>query len=1036
MPSARPAGRRLAPFVVGAVGLATLTTGVGVGPAAAAPDGSGLVISEVYGGGGNSGGAYRSDFIELYNPTADPVDLTSPQLSVQYRSAGSGNPGGSPVALTGVVEPGGHYLIKAADGSDDTQPALPTPDATSSFTMGGSAGQVLLILGTESFTTKGELAGNASLVDAVGYGSQGAGASSEGSPAPAPSNSTSVSRGSDGADTDDNSADFSVGAPTPTSSAGASDDVTAADPGDLELTIDVEITPFDLTATGGTEPYTWSADGLPAGLAISESGTVSGTPTEVGEFPVTATVTDADDASDDVGFTLTVEGPLEPSTIAEIQGEGTESPLVGEEVLVRGVVTAVPQFLYGFYLQTPGSGATAGEASEGVFVYYPNGSGDITVEPGDHVEVTGEVSEYAGQTQVVTSEEQVATLEEDADPVVAYSGDWPADDASKEALEGMLFDASAHDFTVTNTYSTNQYGEVGLALGDTPLLQPTQVALPGSAEADAVAADNAARAIVLDDGAGTNYFNSQFLTPPYVSNDAPVRVGADATFTEPVVLTQGGSPSSPTYRFQPTVSVSGFPDYTTTSPAVFEDTRTDAPDAAALAAEGTPDVTVASFNVLNYFTTLGDADDDNVSEIGCSAYNDRDGDGNNVRGGCDPRGAWDPEDLERQQEKIVAAINALDADVVGLMEIENSAALGEDVDDAVETLVAALNADAGAGTWAANPSSAELPDASVQDVITNAIIYRPAAVERVGDARALGDQSETGEAFQNAREPIAQVFEPVAGGTPFLFVVNHFKSKGSVGPWPGDEEDGSGQGNSNESRVRQATALAEWVPTVQADSGVDATLLVGDFNAYAMEDPLQVLYDDGYTNVEDRLTVEEWSYSFSGQSGSLDHVLANEAAMSAFTGVDIWEINSGESVAMEYSRFNYHGTDFHDPGPFRSSDHDPVLMGLDLVSDVVEPADSTTTLKVRPKSPKARKGVLRIKVKVTTDADTQPTGTVKLNLPGTAHDQVVELDDKARAFVKIRKAFGKPGRKRVVAVYSGDDLVAGSRDKVVLKVRR
>ena len=78
--------------------------------------------------------------------------------------------------------------------------------------------------------------------------------------------------------------------------------------------------------------------------------------------------------------------------------------------------------------------------------------------------------------------------------------------------------------------------------------------------------------------------------------------------------------------------------------------------------------------------------------------------------------------------------------------------------------MAALNADAGAGTWAANPSSAELPPVADMDVINSAIIYKPAAVARVGASRALGTQSAAGGAFDNAREPLGQVFHPVAGG--------------------------------------------------------------------------------------------------------------------------------------------------------------------------------------------------------------------------------------------------------------------------------
>ena len=172
-----------------------------------------------------------------------------------------------------------------------------------------------------------------------------------------------------------------------------------------------------------------------------------------------------------------------------------------------------------------------------------------------------------------------------------------------------------------------------------------------------------------------------------------------------------------------------------------------------------------------------------------------------------------PRTSQRQQEKIVKAINALDADVVGLMEIENSAALGEQTDEALATLVTALNGAAGANTWAYVPSSTELPPASEQDVITNAMIYKPASVMRVDQSRALGDQSRTGQAFGNAREPIAQVFKKKYGkGDKFLFVVNHFKSKGSPGPFPGDEDTGDGQGSSVTSRILQAAGAARLGP--------------------------------------------------------------------------------------------------------------------------------------------------------------------------------------------------------------------------------
>lgn len=714
------------------------------------------------------------------------------------------------------------------------------------------------------------------------------------------------------------------------------------------------------------------------------------------------------------------------ATIPAIQGTGEESPLVGTEVVTTGVVTAVPERLFGFYLQTPGSGGAEraeGAASDGVFVYFPQNSGDITVAPGDHVRVTGDVAEFAGATQVVSSQAEVETLAAPAEAVTAYAGAWPATDAAKESLEGMLVDVSAQEFTVTNTFATNRFGEVGLALGDTPLLQPTEVADAQDAAAiAAVVADNAARAIVLDDASSTDYTSTSNgnRTPPYVSNTAPVRVGASATFTESVVLTEGGSPSNPTYRFQPTVTVSG-PDYTATSPAVFENTRTAAPE------EVGGDVSVASFNVLNYFTTLGDPDDDNVGNGGCTAFTDRDGDGNNVRGGCDQRGAWDPQDFARQQEKIVAAINALDADVVGLMEIENSARLGEEADEATRSLVAALNAAAGFEKWAANPSSSELPPTSEMDVITNAIIYQPAAVERVGESRALGEQSGAGEAFDNAREPLGQVFAPVGGGEELLAVVNHFKSKGS------GEDDGTGQGNANPDRIAQATALRDWVPGIAEDTGTEAIVLLGDFNSYAQEDPMQVLYEAGYENTTDTAETPEWSYSFSGLSGSLDHVLANGAAMEALTGVDTWNINSGESVALEYSRFNVHGTDFHQAGPFRSSDHDPVKIGLDLVDDAPEPAASSVEVDVRPEEPKAGKGRLVLKVEVDSEAGT-PSGTVTVTAGG---EQVTaELKRSGKVVVTMRNPFEEAGTYPVTVRYSGDEATAASEETAEVRVRR
>lgn len=915
-------------------------------PVQANPSGTGLVVSEVYGGGGNAGATWTNDFVELYNPTDAAIDVDG--WSVQYRSATGTS--AQVTELSGSVPPGGYYLVQEAAGSGGSD-NLPTPDATGSIAMSGSKGVVLLVPSTEPFAMVGDLAGNSALADMVGFGDT---TSFETAPAPTLTNTTSAAR-TVGADTDDNSNDFAAVAPTPTNTAGEGDP-------------------------------------------------------------------DVDPPTDPVEL-----------AIAEIQGAGAISPVMGDSVTTDGVVTAAYREggFFGFYLQTPGTGGQidlAGHtASDAVFVRQRSGS--ITVQPGDHVSVTGTVTEYAGATQIETAAGDIDALAP-AEPVAPVVSDWPASDTQKETLEGMLFDASGH-FVVSDTYSTNRYGEVGLARGTTPLRQPTDVAAAGTAEAAGVSRDNATRAITLDDGSSWNYLDfeqNRDRTPPYVSNLTPVRVGAAVSFTAPVILTEGGSPAAPTYRFQPTAQAT---DDVATWPAAFENTRTGSPDSALLSQRGAPQLKVASFNVLNYFTTLGDADDDNVGEGGCGAYLDRDGDGNNVRSGCEQRGAWDPADLRRQQEKIVAAINALGADVVGLMEIENSAALGESPDEATQTLVAALNAAAGTQRWAANPSSAELPDVSQQDVITNAIIYRTAAVRRVGPARALGDRSGAGDAFGNAREPIGQVFAPVAGGDPFLFVVNHFKSKGSAGPWPGDADAGDGQGASNESRVRQATALREWVADVESETAVDDVLLVGDFNSYTQEDPLQVLYDAGYADAESALGDDEQSYSFGGLVGSLDHVLVNAGALERLTGTDIWSINSGESIAMEYSRFNNHATDFHRPDMYRSSDHDPVIVGLD--AGEATKAASTITAKATPKKVVAQKTRPKLRIRVDTTGAVA-TGKVRIEVAGTV--RLVRLDrvgKRAEATVRLA-AFKKIGSYPVTVTYLGNDQTLSSSARINIKV--
>ncbi|MDQ2625287.1 MAG: ExeM/NucH family extracellular endonuclease, partial [Actinomycetota bacterium] len=676
---------------------------VGFQPAAAAPDGSGVVINEAFLSGGSSGAAFNEKFIELFNPTDADVSLDG--WSLQYRSAtGTGNFSGV-TPLSGTIAAGGYYLVSG--GSNGTNGVdLPAPDVDGSINPSGTTGTIVLASVASTLSlTPGSISTGGDVVDLLGYGTSNTFESALAAAPPNNTNAPSFNR-TDGVDTDNNLADFTLSTTiTPTAS-----DSDPVEPGD----------------------------------------------------------------------------PLELS-IAEIQGTGDASPVVGELVTTSGVVTATyPTGGFdGFYLQTAGTGGDLDEdhvASHAVFVF-----GHSDVEIGDHVSVTGTVEEFFGLTEISVTSGEVEVLDEAAEAVKPAVTAYPATDAEREVLEGMLLDLQG-DFVVSDPYPSNQYGEIILAAGSGPLVIPTDLADPGSAEQAALIADNAARRVVLDDGASINFLSSsngganKNIPLPYLSLTDPIRSGAAATFNQPVVLDYRNN----AWKFQPTTQLT--PDNAATvQPATFANTRTTAPE------DVGGEVKIATFNVLNYFSTTGDA------VAGCVFFTDREGNPITVSGGCDARGAANAENLERQEAKIVAAITALGADVIGLEEIESSTRFAKPRDNALADLVAALNEAEGAGTWAFAPSPPAVP--ATDDVIRTAFIYRPAVVELVGESQILDGSA----AFSNAREPLAQAFAPVGDDDGvFLAVVNHFKSKSASGASGADADQGDGQGAYNASRVAQA----------------------------------------------------------------------------------------------------------------------------------------------------------------------------------------------------------------------------------------
>lgn len=643
-------------------------------------------------------------------------------------------------------------------------------------------------------------------------------------------------------------------------------------------------------------------------------------------------------------------------SIPDIQttGDGDDSQLINQTVETKGVVTAAYpkgenanlKGLEGFTIQTPGTGGTwdpARTASDGLFVFMGKSSA-TTPSIGECVVVKGKVAEYSGVKNATAATQsltqllpQTITPANDCDPVKPTELSGVPTQDQMEALESMLV-LPKDTWTITDNYKTNRYGTLSLTPGTEVLRTATDVVAPGAA-AQAYEAENAAKTIDLDDASTTDLTNfkqnGHKERYAYLANGAPARVGYHVTFTKPVVLeSRFGS-----FVFQPTQMTAGNPDR---SPVTITGERPAAPTVSG-------DTKVATFNVLNYFSDLGE------NEPGCKGYDDRDHKYVTDKN-CKLRGAWSSQAFANQQTKIVQAINTIDADVVALEEIENPVASGvsSDRDGALKSLVNALNAAAGSEVWAYVPSPSTVP--ANEDVIRIAFIYKKATITPVGDSVIYDDPAYTG----LARQPLAQEFKPITDanheGKNFVVIANHFKSKGSTpknlsgAEAAANTDNGDGQGNSNGVRIKQARALATFA---QRFNGTP-TLLVGDFNAYTKEDPLKVLTDAGWAHESGH---GDSSYVYGGRSGSMDHVFANSAAHPLITEVKSWAVNAQESIAFEYSRANYNAyLAFEADNPYRASDHNPEIIGLNLITPITQPpvgpsAQPSTQASANPSAP-------------------------------------------------------------------------------------
>jgi predicted extracellular nuclease len=914
-----------------------------------------VVISQVYGGGGNgtagaaSAATYKNDYVELFNPTGAAVSLAG--WSLQYGSATSTANWSGNFALSGSIGPGKYLLVRlasqAAVGDD-----VPNPDlSTTSINIATGAGKIALVKSTTIRT--GAQPQTTDLVDFVGYGTANG---AETSTAPGPSNNQTAMWRADGGctDTDNNRNDFSIAAPAPRNSSSpalscgtpANQPIVASCPaisvqqgvggsGPLSATDGDNIVTGASITSGAVAGITLgaftasSSAGQPGSASLNVASNVA-----AGNYAVGITFTNDGNQTGSCTANVTVQGAASGArTIMQIQGSGATSPYANTVQTTEGVITY--KFAgNGFFIQDP-NGDNDSSTSDGIYVF----GGVTSAAVGDLVRVTGTVFEYkpAGQPFSYTEiKDATAVTRIGAGPAIQPANIVMPTDLGK--VQGMLV-RFTRPLVINQVSSLGDRGEITLASVRREV--PTNRYRPGTAQALQMAADNDIDQIVLDDGIFT-----QPNPIPYIGADSTVRAGDSVNDLVGVVDFGSIGNSNNGYKLQP-LSVSSV-SISRTNP------RSAGPDLPA------GNVRVASANVLNFFTTFTNGSDvTGATGKGCTLG------ASNSKSNC--RGADNMTEFVRQRDKIVNELKALNADVVGLMEIQNNG------NTAVSYLVDQLNSAIGTPTYAYVP----LPPATGTDAIRVAMIYKPAVVSLVGAPMSDDDAI-------NNRPPMAQTFK-AGNGAKFSVIVNHLKSKGSCPSGGGvNADNGDSQGCWNGTRVQQAQRLANYfIPYVKSTSGDPDVLVIGDMNSHGFEDPINVLTDAGMVNELERFQRPNgvvYSYVFDSLSAYLDHALASASLDGQVAGATEWHNNADEPDVIDYNT-DGKAQDLYVNNAYRASDHDPVVISLNLTPTFVDVSSSFSVSRVGYTVNRAT-GQYSGSVSITNTSGAEVAGPVQVEISG------------------------------------------------------
>lgn len=882
-----------------------------------------VVVSQVYGGGGNVGATFKNDFIELFNTGSTAVNLNG--WSVQYASATGTTWAVTPLA--GTLQPGHYYLVQEAIGAAGTT-SLPTPDATGIIPMAAGAGKVALVNGTAGASGTCPT----SYVDLVGYGSTAN--CSRTAPTATLTNTTAAIRAGAGCtNTANNASDFATGTPTPRNTSSPANQCGGSTP--LSISTSSPLPNGTLTqaysvtfaAAGGSGTgYIFSlfSGTLPSGLSLTgtNGATLSGTPTTTAGSPFSFTiqVTDSVNATASAAFQLTVDPTPTCSpthTIAQIQGSGNTSPQVSIIETASGIVTGKKS--NGFFIQMPSPGDGDPATSDGVFVF-TSSAPSAAAAVGNLVCVTGKVVEYIpsldptspSQTEIgtVTSVWAISTGNPLPSPIVLTTADLdPRGNVLQlEKYEAMRVQVNSLTVvgptrgTITETAATSASSGIfyGVITGVTRPFREPGVQLPDPLPA-----------------------NPPCCVPRWDSNPEVLSVNSLGQTGSTVLDVASGAVVTnlvgPLEFSERAFTIDTDPG---SLPAVTNNNLT----FTAVPLPSSTELTVASFNMQRFYDTVNDPTTSDVVLTGTALAN-------------------------RLNKASLAIRNVLRyPDVLGVEEMENLTTLQAVADKVNGDAVLALDP---------NPNYQPFLVAGndIGGINVGFLVKTPKV--NILSVTQVGKTTPFESTILNDRPPLVLVGTVTRAGSdqalPFTVIVNHLRSLSDVDNLTDDRV--------RRKREAQAEFLATYIQSRLVADPTENIVSVGDYNAYQ--------FNDGYVDVMgvikgtpapfDQVVVavapiilsppltdlvetdavpadQKYSYSYSGSAQVLDHVLVNGNMLSRLSRV-------------VYARTDADFPDVYrnDPNrPERISDHDPVVAYFTMpLNHTPTPVNQTQTVPYR-----------------------------------------------------------------------------------------